>query len=111
MQSQTANGQHGAYCRIYSILARCRQQQIRPSQEHRHNTHYIDRKSPASQIEGLTYERLSSTDDENSDIGDVATKASAASAIIDVAAASSGRVLAHYSAAISRLPTTVAAYL
>jgi atypical dual specificity phosphatase len=65
-------------------------------------------KSPASRIEGITYERLSLTDEEDSPINDVAEKACD---IIDAAAAAKGKVLVHCSAAISRSPTIVAAYL
>ncbi|KAK0707825.1 protein-tyrosine phosphatase-like protein [Lasiosphaeris hirsuta] len=65
-------------------------------------------KSPASRIDGITYERLSLTDEEHSIIEPVATRASE---IIDKAASAGGKVLVHCSAAISRSPTIVAAYL
>ncbi|KAK3349765.1 protein-tyrosine phosphatase-like protein [Lasiosphaeria hispida] len=65
-------------------------------------------KSPASRIEGVTYERLSLTDEEDSSIGPIAIKACE---IIDMAASTGGKVLVHCSAAISRSPTIVAAYL
>ncbi|KAK3321360.1 protein-tyrosine phosphatase-like protein [Cercophora scortea] len=65
-------------------------------------------KSPASRIEGIIYERLGLTDAEDSDIGPVVTNACD---IIDGAERSGGKVLVHCSAAISRSPTVVAAYL
>ncbi|KAK0617534.1 protein-tyrosine phosphatase-like protein [Immersiella caudata] len=65
-------------------------------------------KSPASHVEGIIYERLSLTDEEDSSISTVADKACD---IIDAAAAVKGKVLVHCSAAISRSPTIVAAYL
>jgi len=72
-------------------------------------THVISvGKSPTSPLEGITYERLRLTDQEGSAIDPVAARACD---IIDAASASQGRVLVHCSAAISRSPTIVAAYL
>jgi len=66
-------------------------------------------KSPAAQIDGITYLRLGLTDEEESDITEVVQRACE---FIDAAAESGGeKVLVHCSAAISRSPTIVAAYL
>ena len=65
-------------------------------------------KSPASRIEGITYQRLSLTDEEDSVIAEIVQKACD---IIDAAEAAEGRVLVHCSAAISRSPTIVTGYL
>ncbi|KAK0743082.1 protein-tyrosine phosphatase-like protein [Schizothecium vesticola] len=65
-------------------------------------------KSPASRVEGITYQRLSLTDEEDSPIAGIVEKACD---IIDAAEAAKGRVLIHCSAAISRSPTIVTGYL
>jgi len=66
-------------------------------------------KSPAAQIEGTSYLRLGLTDEEESDITEVVQRACE---FIDAAAVSGDeKVLVHCSAAISRSPTIVAAYL
>ncbi|KAK3367216.1 protein-tyrosine phosphatase-like protein [Lasiosphaeria ovina] len=65
-------------------------------------------KLPATVTEGISYERLSLADDEAAALADVAARACA---VIDAAAASGGRVLVHCSAAISRSPAVVSAYL
>ncbi|KAK0644139.1 protein-tyrosine phosphatase-like protein [Cercophora newfieldiana] len=65
-------------------------------------------KSPASRIEGITYHRLGLTDEEGSSIAEPVDKACE---IIDAVAAAKGKVLVHCSAAISRSPSIVAAYL
>jgi atypical dual specificity phosphatase len=65
-------------------------------------------KSPASHFEGITYERLSLTDEEDSSISAAVDKACD---VIDAVAVAKGNVLVHCSAAISRSPTIVAAYL
>ncbi|KAK4442403.1 phosphatase II [Podospora aff. communis PSN243] len=65
-------------------------------------------KSPASHFEGITYERLSLTDEEDSSISVVVDKACD---VIEAVATVKGKVLVHCSAAISRSPTIVAAYL
>jgi len=65
-------------------------------------------RSPASRIEGITYQRLNLTDEEDSPIAGIVEKACE---FIDAAAAAKGRVLVHCSAAISRSPTIIAGYL
>ncbi len=65
-------------------------------------------KAPAARIDGISYEKLSLTDEESSNID---FSVSRACEIIDAAAASRGKVLVHCVAAISRSPTIIAAYL
>ena len=65
-------------------------------------------KSPASRTDGIGYKRLGLTDEEGSSISEVVEKACE---IIEAAAAVKSKVLVHCSAAISRSPTIVAAYL
>jgi atypical dual specificity phosphatase len=65
-------------------------------------------KSPSSHIEGITYHRLSLTDEEDSQIAETVQKACD---IIDAAEAARGRALVHCSAAISRSPAIVTGYL
>jgi len=67
-----------------------------------------DGKSPASRIDGITYDRLGLTDEEGSSITEVMEKACD---IIDAVGAAKGKVLVHCSAAISRSPTVIAGYL
>jgi atypical dual specificity phosphatase len=62
--------------------------------------------TPASTDLPVHYHRLSLSDDPSSSIDQVSEKADA---IIE--AAKDGRILVHYSAAVSRLPSIVAAYL
>jgi len=65
-------------------------------------------KRPVGHIDTIHYERLGLTDEEDSDIRPVVEKACN---IIDAVSSSHGKVLIHCSAAISRSPTIVAAYL
>jgi atypical dual specificity phosphatase len=65
-------------------------------------------KSPQGHFDGMSYERLRLTDEEDSDIGYVVARACE---YIDAVAAANGKVLVHCVAAISRSPTVVAAYL
>ncbi|KII86714.1 hypothetical protein PLICRDRAFT_265916 [Plicaturopsis crispa FD-325 SS-3] len=75
-----------------------------------HITHVLSiGATPQSSLPNVTYHRLSLSDDHTSSIDQVVADASK---IIDaVAATPSGRVLVHCSAAVSRSPTIVTAYL
>ncbi|KAJ7116011.1 protein-tyrosine phosphatase-like protein, partial [Mycena epipterygia] len=64
--------------------------------------------TPAAILPKITYERLSLTDSPSSSISEVSSKANG---IIVAAAKSGGKILVHCSAAVSRSPTVVAAYL
>ncbi|KAF7301020.1 Dual specificity protein phosphatase 19 [Mycena indigotica] len=64
--------------------------------------------SPIATLPSITYERLSLVDDPSSSISEVSAKANT---IILAVAKAGGKVLVHCSAAVSRSPTVVAAFL
>ncbi|KAJ7070066.1 protein-tyrosine phosphatase-like protein [Mycena amicta] len=64
--------------------------------------------TPAATLPSITYQRLSMVDNASSLITEVSSKANT---IILAVVKSGGRILVHCSAAVSRSPTLVAAYL